>query len=477
MALDLKQSLKLAQQLVMTPQLQQAIKLLQLSRMELAELINQQMMENPVLEEDRSEESVSSEEENRISRKEEAETNGENSGEQSYEDLDWENFLDKFVSSERGFRSESEEPSDGMEPETRVEKSVSLCEHLLWQLRLSDFTREEEEIAEYIIGNLDEDGYLKVSIEDISMEFGRTVEEVEKVLEKVQQFDPAGVGARNLQECLLLQMAQWHIQNPLAEKIIRNYFKELEKKDYRRISRKERVPIEKVREAVKIISDLDPKPGRPFGEERVQYITPDISVYRTGNHYAIILNEDGLPKLRINSYYLNLLGSDSSSATKEYIREKLQGAMWLIKSIHQRQRTIYQVMESIIKFQKDFFDKGVAHLKPLVLRDVARDIGIHESTVSRVTTNKWVHTPHGIFSMKFFFNSKINRTDGDALASGSVRERIRQVLCTEPPGRPYSDREIVQILLREYGIKIARRTVTKYRESLGFLCSSKRKKV
>jgi len=476
MALDLKQSLKLAQQLVMTPQLQQAIKLLQLSRLELAELINQQMVENPVLEEDRSEDAVSLEEVAKT-RKEEAEADGENSDEQSYDDLDWENFIDRFVTSQYGFRSEPEEESNRMESETRVAKNVSLCEHLLWQLRLSDFSREEEEMAEYLIGNLDEDGYLKIPLLHIAQEFKTTEAEIEKVLKKVQQFDPAGVAARELQECLLLQLQQWRIQNPLAEKIIRNYFKQLEKKDYRAIARKERVPLEKVRETVKIISDLEPKPGRPFGEERVQYITPDISVYRTGDNYTIILNEDGLPKLRINSYYLNLLRSDSPSATKEYIREKLQGAMWLIRSIHQRQRTVYRVMESIIKFQKNFFDKGATQLKPLVLREVARDISMHESTVSRVTTNKWVHTPHGIFGMKFFFNSKINRTEGEAFGSESVKERIRQVVCQEPGLKPYSDREIVNILRKEYEIEIARRTVTKYRENLGVLCSSKRKKV
>ncbi len=472
MALDLKQSLKLAQQLVMTPQLQQAIKLLQLSRMELAEMINQQMMENPVLEEDRSEETAPVEE---VSRKTEAESAGENSGEQSYDDLDWEKFLDHFITSSYGIRAAPEE--DRPEHETRVAKNVSLCEHLLWQLRLSDFSREDEEIAEYLIGNLDEDGYLKTPLEHVAQQFKKTEAEIEKVLKKVQQFDPAGVASRNLQECLLLQLSQWHIQNPLAEKIIRNYFKELEKKDYRPIVRKEKVPLEQVKEAVKIICDLEPKPGRPFGEERVQYITPDLSVYRTGDNYSIMLNEDGLPKLRINSYYLNLLRSDSPSATKEYIKEKLQGAMWLIRSIHQRQRTIYRVMESIIKSQKDFFDKGVAHLKPLVLREIARDIGMHESTVSRVTTNKWVHTPHGIFSMKFFFNSKINRLEGGAMASESVKERIRQVVTQEPCGRPFSDRELVAILRREYGIEIARRTVTKYREGMGYLCSGKRKKV
>lgn len=227
---------------------------------------------------------------------------------------------------------------------------------------------------------------------------------------------------------------------------------------------------------MKLICELEPKPGRPFGEERVQYITPDIYVYRTGDDYTIILNEDGLPRLRIGNYYLNLLRSDTSNVTKEYIKEKLQSAMWLIRSIHQRQRTIYRVMESIIKFQREFFDKGIAYLKPLVLRDVARDINMHESTISRVTTNKWVYTPQGILSMKFFFNSKISQLGGDALGSASVKERIRQIINQESWEKCYSDQEIVKILRAEYGIEIARRTVTKYREGMRILPSSKRKK-
>ena len=472
MGIDLKQSLKLTQQLVMTPQLQQAIKLLQLSRLELSELINQQMTENPVLEEDRSEETISLEP---PPRETEASSAAENSGEQSYDDLNWEQFLDNFVKSEHGFRM-NEEDEEKNSPENKVAKGVSLCEHLLWQLRLSDFNKEEEEMAEYIIGNLDEDGYLKTPLEHIAQEFKTTPEEIELILKKVQNFDPAGVACRNLQECLLVQIKQWQVKNALAERIVLNHMKELEKKDYRAIARKEKASMEKVRQAVKVICDLEPKPGRPFGEDKVQYITPDIYVYHTGDSYAIILNEDGLPKLRISPYYLNILRSSAPAATKEYIKEKLQGAMWLIRSIHQRQRTIYRVMESIVKFQKDFFDKGVAYLKPLVLRDVARDISMHESTISRVTTNKWVHTPHGIFSMKFYFNSKINRLEGEAMASGSVKERIRQLISQETEDRPMSDREIVKMLRSEYGIAIARRTVTKYRESMTILSSSKRKK-
>jgi len=472
MAIDLKLSLKLTQQLVMTPQLQQAIKLLQLSRLELSDLINQQMTENPILEEDRTEETAAVEP---PPREKEAESAAENSGEQSYDDLNWEEFLDSFVKSEHGFRmSEAEEKPSA---ETTVAKGVSLCEHLLWQLRLSDFDREGEEIAEYIIGNLDEDGYLKLPLEHIAQEFNKTPEEIEQTLKKVQKFDPAGIASRSLQECLLVQLKQWQIENPLAEKIVMNHMKELEKKDYRAIARREKVPVEKVKQAVKVICDLEPKPGRPFAEDKAQYITPDIYVYRTGDNYSVILNEDGLPKLRISPYYLNLLRGGAPAATKEYIKEKLQGAMWLIRSIHQRQRTIYRVMESIVKFQKGFFDKGVTYLKPLVLRDVAKDISMHESTVSRVTTNKWVHTPHGIFAMKFFFNSKINRLEGEALASESVRERIRQAINQESSEHPMSDREIVAVLRQEHGIEIARRTVTKYRESMAILSSNKRKKM
>jgi RNA polymerase sigma-54 factor len=471
MAIELKQHLKLAQQLVMTPQLQQAIKLLQLSRMELAEVINQEILENPVLEESSEEEQIQplTDEEEGIEPKK---------SEDSYDDLDWEKFFDLYQTSEYGSRSISRDEEDRPQLETTLTKNITLQEHLLWQLKLSHFTLEEEKILTRIIGNINEDGYLEQSVSFLAQELGTTEDKVEKLLKRLQDFDPAGVAARDLRECLLLQLDSWGMKDKLPRVLVDKHLDSLEKKDYKKIARAEKVSVEEVKEAVRVLSELEPKPGRPFGEVRSQYITPDIYVYKVGEEYVIVLNEDGLPKLRISPYYRELLRSEAQEegTARDYIQDKLRSAMWIIRSIHQRQRTIYRVMESILKFQHEFFEKGVFYLKPLILKDVADDIGMHESTVSRVTTNKYVHTPQGIFSVKFFFNAKISRFEGEAAAAESVKDRIRQIISTEPPDKPYSDQEIVR-RLREYNIDIARRTVTKYREQMTILASSRRKKM
>ncbi len=471
MALELKQSLRLAQQLVMTPQLQQAIKLLQLSRMELAEVINQEMLENPVLEEIGEEEPIQT-------LTDEGEGIEPSKTEDTYEDLDWEKFFDLYDTREYGGRTRGDR-EDAPSLETTLTKSITLQEHLIWQLRLSNFSLEEERVAVQIIGNIDDNGYLKQPLSFIAQETGVSENEVEQTLKRVQEFDPAGVAARDLRECLLLQLEQWGIRETLPRCLVLRHLEGLEKKDYRKIARAENASVEQVKEAVRILAELEPKPGRPFGEIREQYITPDIYIYKVGEEYVIVLNQDGLPRLRVSSYYWKILQAeaDSSVMARDYIQDKLRSALWLIRSIHQRQRTVYRVMESIVKFQRDFLDKGVGYLKPLVLRDVAEDIDMHESTVSRVTTNKYVHTPQGIFSVKFFFNSGINRLEGDeAVAAESVKDRIRQIIAREPQDKPYSDQEIVR-QLREYNIDIARRTVTKYREQMSILASSRRKQV
>ena len=471
MALELKQSMRLTQQLVMTPQLQQAIKLLLLSRLELAEVINQEMVENPVLEEQAE---AGAEEAPRHSDEEGGVTPKQD--EDSYDELDWEKFLNEYIPLDGGYtaRGESEE-SQGLE--STLTKTPSLTEHLLWQMRLSNFTLEEERIGGLIIGNLDEDGYLKVELNHLAQEAEVGLEEAERVLRRVQTFDPIGVAARHLQECLLLQLEHWAPRDQVARAIVQNHLKELERKDYRAISRSLRVSPVEVQEAVRVIQELEPKPGRPFGEERVLFIQPDVFVHKVGEDYVILLNEDGLPKLRISPYYRSLLRGEgrAGGAANAYIQEKLRSAMWLIRSIHQRQRTIYRVMESIVKHQREFFEKGVGWLKPLVLRDVAQDIGMHESTVSRVTTSKYAHTPLGIFSLKYFFNSKIKRVEGGSVAAETVKDKIRQILSQEPAAHPFSDQEIVR-QLREYNIAIARRTVTKYRELMGILASGRRRR-
>ncbi len=480
MPLELKQSLRLSQQLVMTPQLQQAIKLLQLNRMELAEHCMSELLENPILEEnlEAADEADAKEIADQKKEKiEESKTKEVEAGKQEgTDDINWENYLNSQTykpTGEDGFRDyDPDMPSF----ESTLTRASTLTEHLQWQVKLSNLSETEMTVAEVLIGNLDDDGYLRIECPEVAEKLKLTTEVVEAVLKRVHELDPIGVGARNLQECLLIQTRQIP-GNDLIRKIIQDHLKDLEKRNYPVISKACGVPVETIVEAVKQIAQLEPKPGRQFYDERAQYITPDIYVYDQGEEPLIVLNEDGLPKLRISNLYQKLLRkADTTGVAREYINEKLRAAVWLIRSIHQRQRTIYKVTESIVRMQRDFLKKGIAALKPMVLRDVAADIGMHESTVSRVTSNKYVHTPQGLFELKFFFNSSIRRVEGSDVASEAVKERIREIIQAEDEKHPYSDQELVE-LLRRGNIDIARRTVAKYREMLGILSSSKRKKL
>ena len=332
-----------------------------------------------------------------------------------------------------------------------------------------------------IVGNLDQNGYLCATLTEIASLENVREDTVENVLKKVQEFDPLGIAARNLQECLLIQARIFIKERNLLETIISDHLKDLELKNYVHIARRLKVPLKEVEIAVLLISKMDPKPGARFSEERVQSIIPDVYIVKSGDDYKIILNDDGLPRLRISNFYREIMagvgGRDHTEEEngKKYIRDKVQSATWLIKSIQQRQKTIYKVAESIVKHQREFFDYGIDHLKPLVLRNIADDVEMHESTISRVVTNKYMHSHRGIFEMKYFFGSSIQRTSGDNIASKSVKEEIKQLVGKEDPKKPYSDCEIVD-LLKAKGIDIARRTVAKYREMIGILPSSKRKK-
>jgi RNA polymerase sigma-54 factor len=316
----------------------------------------------------------------------------------------------------------------------------------------------------------------------LGIESGVSMEIAGRVLRKVQMLDPIGVCARDLQECLLLQARALGCENGLPGIIIKKHLKQVESKNYPAIARDLKVTLDEVVAAIKVISQMEPKPGRQFTGDEAQYITPDIYVHKIGEEYVTVLNDDGLSKLRISGHYRDALRNGKlpngagSGAAKEYIQEKLRSAVWLIRSIHQRQRTISKVTESIVKFQRDFLDKGVDHLKPLILRDVADDIGMSESTVSRVTTNKFVHTPQGIYELKYFFNSSIGRVGGgEDLASEAVKNQLKQIISGESPKSPHSDQKLVE-LMRAQGVEIARRTVAKYREVLGILPSSKRRR-
>jgi RNA polymerase sigma-54 factor len=485
MAFELKQSLKLTQQLIMTPQLQQAIKLLQLSRLELVDTINQEMEENPLLEEaapdDDQEISINQDtEEMTITDREEIRGNerteeltGEGDGR---EEFDWGGYLEDY--GPMGVTYDRPD-GDATSWDNMLAALPSLTDHLMWQLKLSRFTEREMHLGEQIIGNLDQNGYLVATVAEIAEQNQAETTEVEATLKKIQEFDPPGIAARDLKECLLIQAHLLGVSTPLMETIIRDHMKDLELKNYNQMARKLRVPLPEILHAVQLIGQMDPKPGRIYSEEKTQPIVPDVYVFKSGDDYKIVLNDDGLPRLRISNFYREIMGGCSGKTNyetgKKYIREKVQSATWLIKSIQQRQKTIYRVAESIVRQQKDFFNGGMNYLKPLVLRNIADDVEMHESTISRVVTNKYMQTPRGIYELKYFFSSGIHKTGGDTIASKSVKEDIRRIISEENARKPLSDSEIVDLLDKEK-ITIARRTVAKYREMMGILPSSRRKK-
>ncbi len=481
MELGLQQNLTLTQQLVMTPQLQQAIKLLQLSRIELAEMIQQEMEQNPALEESITDEttdkSITAQEgDSPDTEKEEPAIKEVTIEEKVNSDIDWENYINEYNSTGRIY-TESEH-TEAPNYEAFHSERPTLDAHLKWQLMLHGLGEEEERIGHMIIGNLNRDGYLCSTVEEIAETSGHETETVDGVLNLLQTFDPPGICARDLCETLLIQVRQLGIESHVINEIIKNHLKNLENRNSKKIAKALRISVDDVRAAVKIIQYLEPKPGRKFATEEPAYITPDIYVYKNGNDFKIVMNDDGLPKLRINGFYKNAIadGKKISKDTKNYLNEKMQSASWLIKSIHQRQKTIYLVMESIIKFQREFFEKGIAYLRPLILKDIAEDIQMHESTISRVTTNKYAYTPQGLFELKYFFNSSIERTGGASMASASVKEKIRLLIENEDPNDPLSDDRIAGIL-KESNIQIARRTVAKYRKVLNILPSNKRKQL
>ncbi|MEW6385972.1 MAG: RNA polymerase factor sigma-54 [Thermodesulfobacteriota bacterium] len=480
MALEIRQNLKLTQTLIMTQKLQQAIKLLQLSRMELLGEIHQALETNPVLEEQMAEERGPENQELEVwsgaaeGQTPEAESGEDGQGKSALEEWNWDGFLkDQIMPPTTGEYEDREAfPFENLNPQKTTLKS-----HLMWLLKMAELGAEGEKIGALIIGNLDAAGYLRTTLEEIAAEVGCEPGRVEEVLRVIQGFDPPGVAARDLKECLLLQLQASDRQDPLVYAMVEHHLPNLGNKNYQAIARELKVPLEEVFRASEVISRLDPKPGRIFDAEDPAYINPDVHVQKVGDDYVITLNEDGLPKLRISSFYLEAMRHPEklTDAAKSYIQKHLDNALWFIRSIHQRQKTLYKVAESIVRFQSDFLDHGLSHLRPLTLRQVAEDVQMHESTISRVTTSKYMHTPQGVFNLKYFFNSGINQALGDQIASESVKEKIRQIVQSENPRQPLSDQEIADILRRE-NVIIARRTVAKYRGMLGVLSSSKRKK-
>jgi RNA polymerase sigma-54 factor len=478
MALELRQQLKLSQQLVMTPQLQQAIKLLQLSRLELVETVQQEMLENPLLEEASVEDERP---EPTIAEDSHAPDPTQEEGAMQRELLktaEWDDYIGDFASTSRQATvREYEAPEEGMSFEARLASKPSLEGHLSWQINLSPFTERQRAIADDIVGNLDNVGYLQSSVEEVAATTQVTTEEVEEVLHALQRFDPVGIAARTPQECLLIQLEVFGYTDPVLLEIVREHLEDLEKKRYKPLAKKFRITLEDIKEYLEIIQTLDPLPGSHFSSSEPVYVSPDAYVYKYGEDFIIVLNEDGLPKLQLSPYYMEDLSRSGGGKNKDYLQDKMRSAQWLMKSLYQRQRTLFKVLESIVKFQRDFFEDGVTKLKPLILKDVADDIGMHESTVSRITTSKYVATPHGIYELKFFFNSALELDDGTSVGSESVKALIKQLISGEDPKKPVSDEQIADTLKQKLQVNIARRTVAKYRMAMGIDSSSKRKEV
>ena len=475
MAMEMKMNLnlKMTQKLVMTPMLQQAIKLLPMARLELAQLIRQEIIENPVLEELLEDENENEQENSQKEKEPNEDFNSDNEQSPNSQDqeIDWDSYFQGNIDQGMSVESYTERPSI----ESTHKKEANLADHLMWQLDLSVDSDLDKFIGSCIIGNIQNDGYLCADLKEIA-EISQTDEEnVLRVLKIIQGFEPAGVAARSLKECLMIQARTLSGKNQYVEVLIENYLERLEDRFLPKVASELKIDLEEVLDALKIIRNLCPKPGLLFSSERVDYVVPDLVVVKTEKGYDLVLNDDGVPNLKISPYYHNLLKTTKEGQTKEYLEDKYRSALWLIKSIDQRRQTIYKVGKSIVKLQKNFLDDGLSYLEPMVLKDVAKDIEMHESTVSRITTNKYIDTPQGVFELKFFFHSGIKSYMGNAMSSIRVKNMIKEIINEEDGSYPLTDDQMVEALMRK-NAKIARRTITKYRKELNIPPASKRKK-
>ncbi|MDH4468196.1 MAG: RNA polymerase factor sigma-54 [Bacteriovoracaceae bacterium] len=490
--MKLGQSQKQIQSTVITPQLQQAIKMLAMTHMEMSDLIAQELSENPLLEEIENEASDSDNESESDSEGDSEIDNDsgeltdtathdmEKEAKDSSDEFDWEGYVNSF---EDGAKAKIESNDGGNDEEGLSvldqvsHKTMGLAEHLEWQIRMEDLSEEEINFALSVIGNLNRDGFLEEELETLITQSEISKEDAHKLLKLIQHLDPVGCATKNSKESLIVQARHLENQSMLLENIVRDHLEDLNRKNYDYLCKKFQCSIEDLKQTEMLISELHPRPGRLISDEETHYIVPDIYVKLMGDEYAVQINNDGIPPLKISQYYKSILTKSSSDKdSKDFIKEKLRSALWLLRSIENRSRTVEKVATAIVAYQQDFFRKGQNYMRPMILKDIAAEIGMHESTVSRVTTNKYMHTPLGIFELKYFFNTGVGSKEGNEGATGdSIKLKIKTLIESEDVRNPLSDERIVT-LLGGNGITIARRTVAKYRDELGFLSSSKRKK-
>lgn len=478
----MNQSLKQSQNLAMTPQLQQAIKLLTLTHLEMTNVIAEEMVENPMLEERGDDGDHQTEEDYKLERLENQnkEASAENFQEETVvnkDDFDWQSYIESYESSSSSAPPSmaTPDPDDMPNYENMVSGAQTLADHLEWQIRMDNLGQQQLSFAELIIHNINDDGYLEADFSELMSQTELTQEDAKEVLEKIQRLDPVGCGSKDLVECLLIQARIAEERSPLLEKIIRDHLEDLKKKNYSKIEEATGANQDQIKETALLLQNFHPRPGRLIASGETHYVVPDIYVKEEGGEFIVQLNDDGVPRLKISKLYRDMIKQKGDKEAKEFVQDKLRSALWLIKSIETRQNTIYRVSKSIVAQQQEFFKKGPRFLKPMVLKDVAGEIGVHESTVSRVTTNKYMHTPIGLFELKYFFNAGIGGKNGGVEISNEVLKfKIKELIDNENPKKPLSDQKIATLLSRD-DVTVARRTVAKYREILDIPSSAKRK--
>jgi len=474
------------QKLILAPALQQAIKLLPLTNLELIEVIDSELSQNPMLEEE-TPEKLSQEQETEVGERGEGEAGervesrdelGYTDGlevQKSESDFEFESHFQEYF--DEGFRPNFSDRKEVPALENILSKSPSLWDHLNWQANLTFFNPADREIAQVVIGNINEEGYLTLSEEEVAKMAGVTPEKVREVREKIRMFDPVGVGSLDLKEALLAQMDYLRIDNEITREIVQHHLALLEKSDFAQLARVLGIGLQDIRNHLEIIKRLEPAPGRKYSQEKTTYALPDIVVTKEDGELSVSLNDEGLPRLRINAYYRKLLAKAAKENVEAYqfLKDKLKKALWFLRSLDQRDQTVFKVAKYIVERQREFFEKGIDFIKPLTLMEIAREIGVHESTVGRVVANKYMTTPWGVFPLKYFFHKSLPGDFGEEISSLKIKEKIRRLIEGEDKNRPLSDIEIGDILAKN-NLKIARRTVAKYRKQLKIAPSHIRKR-